>query len=424
MGLTVKGIASLRRRGKPGKHFDADGLYLLVKSKKNAHWAFRYQLDGRERWMGLGSAKLFSLAEARDRAQAAKKRLADKIDPLELKHAERATAKIAAIKAATFAEAAQAFFDQHADKWRNPKHRQQFISTLKEYAYPVIGSLPVASIDTPLVLRVLERPVPAERGYPAGQFWKARPETASRVRGRIEQVLDWATARGYRSGDNPAAWKTIGKVLPGRSKTATVQHHAAMPYADLPAFMGELKQRQGVAARALEFAILTAARTGEVIGAKWPEFKLEEKVWIVPAGRMKAGREHRVALSAAALELLQSLHHDGDSDQGFVFIGSQPGTGLSNMSLTAVLKRMGHGGITTHGFRSSFKDWCRERTNFPNELSEIALAHRVGDKTEQAYARGDLLKRRYALAEAWARYCTTPPAAKSGENVVSLRAGA
>ncbi len=407
MSLTVKGIASLRRKGKPGRHHDGDGLYLLVRSPRNASWALRFQLHGRERWMGLGPAKRISLSEARDRAQTAKKKLVDKIDPLAERKAAQATARLAEAKALTFAEAAQAYFDQHEGKWRNRKHAAQFISTLKEYAYPVIGDLPVAAIDTPLVLKVLERNVSAERGYPAGQFWKARPETASRVRGRIEQVLDWATARGYRSSDNPAAWKTIGKVLPGRSKTATVQHHAAMPYVDLPAFMGELAAREGVAAQALRFAILTAARTGEVIGAKWSEFKLNEKVWVIPAGRMKAGREHRVALSAAAIELLQSLHRDGDSDQGFVFIGNQPGTGLSNMSLTAVLKRMGHGGVTTHGFRSSFKDWCRERTNFPNELSEIALAHRVGDKTEQAYARGDLLKGRYALAEAWAKYCLT-----------------
>jgi integrase len=422
MGLTAKRVSKLLRKGAAGRHHDGDGLNLKIVNQRNASWVLRYQLAGRERWMGLGSAKTFSLSEARERARREKQKLADRIDPLEARRGERIAAKLAAAKAMSFAEAAKTYHRQHVGKWRSVKHAQQFINSLEQYAYPVIGALPVGEIDTNLVLRVLERPIAAERGYPAGPFWSARPETAARVRSRIGTVLDWAKARGLRGGDNPASNDVVSKALPTRTAIQQVEHHAALPYRELPEFMAALKLRQGSAARALEFTVLCAARTGEVIGAKWDEFDPAERVWTVPAGRMKAGREHRVALSAAAVELLKSLPRDGDHDAGYFFIGSSPGTGLSNMAMTAVLKRMGRGDVTVHGMRSAFKDWCRERTGFPNEVSEIALAHRVGDKTEQAYARGDLLKKRYQLAEQWSKFCLTAPVKQTGDNLVPLHA--
>jgi integrase len=418
MGLTAKRVSKLLRKGAAGRHHDANGLNLKIVNRNNAGWVLRYQLAGRERWMGLGSAKTFTLSEARERARRQRQLLADRVDPLEARRGERIAAKLAAAKSMSFAEAAQKYHQQHGGRWRSPKHAAQFLSTLEQYAYPVIGTLPVSAISTNLVLKVLERPIPAERGYPAGPFWQARPETAARVRSRIGTVLDWAKARELRSGDNPAALAIIGKALPAR--TVKVEHHAALKYQQLPAFVQQLKLRQGSAARALEFLILTAARTGEVIGAKWDEFD-SEKIWTVPAGRMKAVKQHRVARSAATVELLKSLPRDGDLDNGFVFIGSQPGAGLSNMAMTQVLKRMGHGDITVHGMRSAFKDWCRERTNFPNEVSELALAHTVGGKVEQAYARGDLLKKRYQLAEQWSKYCLTP-SKQTGDTVVPLHA--
>jgi integrase len=269
------------------------------------------------------------------------------------------------------------------------------------------------------VLKVLEQKVDAERGYPAGPLWQARPETASRLRGRIEAVLSWATVRGYRTGDNPARWRGhLSEALPARNGSK-VEHHAALPYAELPAFMAELSQREGVAAQALAFTILTAARTAETIGAQWPECDLDAGVWTVPAGRMKGGKEHRVPLAPQVIELLAGLYReDGNAH---VFIGSQPGSGLSNMAMTTVLRRMGRGDITVHGTaRSAFRDWAAERTNFPREVAEMALAHVVGDKVEAAYRRGDLFAKRKALMEAWAKYCKT--SAPTGDKVVPMRA--
>ena len=290
------------------------------------------------------------------------------------------------------------------------------MSTLTQYAFPHIGELSVAAIDTGLVLRVLEQRVPAERGYPAGQFWEARPETASRLRGRIEAVLDWATARGYRSGDNPASWKTIGKVLPARGAIAKVEHHPALPFAQVNQFLVDLGKREGMAARALEFCIVTAARTGEVVGATWDEVNLSTGVWTIPAGRMKANKEHRVPLAPRVIELLSGLYRERDNN--FIFIGAQR-AGLSNMAMATVLQRMGRHDITVHGFRSTFRDWAAEMTNYPNHVIEMALAHAVGDKVEAAYRRGDLFDKRRKLMEAWARYCMSPAAAE--KNVVALR---
>lgn len=396
--LTAKRV---EREKRPGRYRDDRNLYLVVINPNNRSWDFRYMIDGRERHMGLGPVHTVDLAEARQRARAARLLLLDGIDPIEHKRAEKACRAAAKAKLLTFREASEAFFNQHEGKWSNVKHRLQFVSTLKTYAFPVLGNMAVDQITTPEVLRAIE------------PHWLSKTETMNRVRGRIESVLDWATVRGYRSGDNPARWKGhLSEVLPARGQVAKVNHHAALPHPDMPPFMAELRKREGVAARALEFSILTVARTGEVIGAQWSEFDLDAKLWKVPPGRMKGGREHRVALSDRAVALLRVLPTEDGND--FVFLGSRPGSGLSHMAMMQVLKRMGHDDITVHGFRSSFRDWCAERTNYPREVAEMALAHVIDDKTEAAYRRGDLLRKRQQLAEAWSKYCTSPPPAGAG----------
>jgi integrase len=400
--LTAKKVERVKA---PGRYHDGHGLYLQVVNAANKSWGLRYERSGAERWMGLGPTHTVTLKEARERGRAARLLLLDGIDPIDHRRAERAKLAAAKAKALTFREAAQRYFDQHEGKWRNAKHRQQFLSTLRDYAFPVLGGMAVADIDTPSVLRAVE------------PIWLTKTETASRVRGRIESVLDWAGVRGYRHGDNPARWKGhLAEVLPARGQVAKPVHHAALPYREVPVFMAALREREGTAARALEFAILTAARTGEVIGAQSGEIDFEDKTWTVPAGRMKGGREHRVPLSERAIELLRNLPTENSNDR--IFIGPRAGSGLSNMALTAVLRRMGRGDVTTHGFRSTFRDWAAERTNYPNHIVEMALAHAVGDKVEAAYRRGDLLAKRRQLAEAWSKYCTSPPAAGA---VVPLR---
>jgi integrase len=404
VGLTVKRVERLRQ---PGRYSDGKNLYLQVINADNRSWVFRYERGGIERAMGLGPAHTLTLAEARERARQQRLLLLDGIDPIDHRKAERAKLAAARAKVITFAEATKSYLEQHEGEWRNRKHRQQWENTLRTYAFPVLGDMPVAEIDTPAVLRAIE------------PHWLTKTETMSRTRGRIESVLDWCTVRGYRSGDNPARWKGhLAEALPKRSKIAKVNHHPALDYRELPAFMAELRRREGVAARALEFLILTAARTGEVTGAQWDEFALAEKVWTVPAGRMKGGREHRVPLSGAAVDLLRSLCSENHNDH--VFIGSQPGSGLSSQGMWQVLARMGRSDVSVHGFRSTFRDWCAEQTNFPREVAELALAHHVADKTERAYQRSDLLKKRYALAEAWARYCSSPPV-PAGKTVVPMR---
>jgi integrase len=359
--------------------------------------------------MGLGSARLFTLAEARERARRARQKLVDGIDPLQSRRTEQAAQRLASLKAISFAEATKGYFAQHETKWRNRKHRAQFLSTLQTYVFPKIGMLPVAEIDTAVVLKCVE------------PIWRNKTETASRVRGRIESVLDWATVRGYRNGDNPARWKGhLDQVLPRRTQVAKVEHHRAMPYQNVPAFMAALREREAVAARALEFLILTASRTAEVIGAKWREIDFPTKTWTVPAARMKSHREHRVPLPDRAIAILRGLYTE--KDNAFVFIGSRTGTGMSNMALAAVLKRMGHGDTTVHGFRSSFRTWAAEQTNYPREVAEQALAHIIPDAVERTYKRTTLFDKRQQLMSAWSKYCATPPSPKRerGSNVVPM----
>lgn len=406
MALTEKRIAKLKE---PGRYLDQHGLYLQVMSPDNRSWLLRYDRNGRgERWMGLGPLHTISLEEARERARKARQLLLDGVDPLDARKAQRALERaqraLEAAKAVTFEECAEQYFKFHSPKWKNAKHCAQFLSTLKMYVYPVLGKLPVAAIDKALVLLAIE------------PIWYTKTETASRVRGRIESVLDFAHTRGYRTnGENPAAWEgNLVHALPARGEIAKVEHHAAMPYADVPAFIAELRKREGVAALALEFAILTAARTGEVIGACWSEIDLGQKTWTVPAGRMKAHREHRVPLSDRALEILRSLPREENNP--FVFIGPRWG-GLSNMAMSACLSRMGRDNVTVHGFRSTFRDWAAERTGYPNHVVEMALAHVVGDKVEAAYRRGDLFAKRARLMTEWAKFCATKPAAASAKIV-------
>jgi integrase len=312
----------------------------------------------------------------------------------------------------TFAQVADIYIAAHEPSWRNAQHRYQWRKTLSTYAAPILGRLPVAEIEVGDVMRVLE------------PMWRGKTETAARLRGRIEAVLDYATARGWRSGENPARWRGhLANLLPAPSKIAKVNHHPALLWRDIGAFMGRLAKDDGVSALALQFVILTAARTGEVIGARWSEMDLGLAVWTVPAERMKAGREHRVPLSDQALAVLRvvaKLRTNPRAD-GFVFPGGKPGKPLSSMALLMLLRRMARGDLTTHGFRSTFRDWCAEATNYPREVAEAALAHALRDKTEAAYQRGDLMEKRRCLMEEWAVFCTRPAAAAK---VVPLRAGA
>nr|WP_069262691.1 site-specific integrase [Paraburkholderia nodosa] len=388
------------KRATAGAHLDGNGLILYVGKSASADgggksWIFRYKIRGRSTDMGLGSADIVTLTEARAKATECRKLLIDGIDPLTHRRAVLRERELAAMSARTFEECAKAYIAIHEAGWRNDKHRKQWTSTLTKYAYPKIGALDVREIGTPHVMRVLE------------PIWLKKNETASRLRGRIEAILDWAAVHGHRSGDNPARWKGhLDKLLPapGKVQRETSKHHAALPYQEIGAFMRDLRGREGIAARALEFAVLTVARSGEVRHAVWQEIDLAARLWTVPAGRMKAGREHRVPLSGAAVTLLEALPRRDN----YVFAAPRLGP-LSDMSLTAVLKRMGRADLTAHGFRSSFRDWAGETTAHPREVIEHALAHQLKDQAEAAYQRGDLLVKRTVLMADWARHCVTVP---------------
>jgi integrase len=399
---------------KSGMYGDGGGLWLHVGPTLGSSWIYRFMLDGRAREMGLGPTHTIGLAEARDRAKAARLLVLDGKDPLAAREAERQQRRLEAARAMTFRQCAEAYIAAHKAGWRNPKHAAQWPATLEAYAYPIIGDLPVQAIDTDLVMKII------------GPIWQTKTETASRLRGRIELVLDWATASKFRSGDNPARWGgNFAHLLPAKGKIAKIEHHPALPYAEVGSFMADLRAQEGISARALEFAILTGARTGEVIGATWAEINLAEKMWTVPAERMKAGKEHRVPLSARALELLQEIAKLGACEPGdFVFPGAKEGRPLSNMAFLMLLRRMGRGDLTVHGFRSTFRDWAAERSSFPAEVAEMALAHTVSDKVEAAYRRGDLFQKRQQLAEAWARYCSSPATAGATVTAIGARRAA
>ncbi len=383
----------------PGMYADGGGLYLQIASAGARSWIFRYRIGGRKtaREMGLGSAATIGLAAARDAAGDARRLLTAGIDPLEDRAAKRTAEALAAAKSTTFQECAAAYIESHSAGWKNEKHADQWTATLKTYAYPEFGALPVGSVDVGLVLKVLE------------PIWTTKTETASRVRGRIECVLDWAKVRGYRSGENPARWRgNLDHLLPKRSKVQKVKHHAALPFTEIGAFMRDLRARSGVAARALEFVILTAARTSEATGTTYAEIIRDASLWTVPAERIKAGRIHRVPLSSAALAVVaRQVAEFGEAPDQLVFPGDRQGKPLCENALLAVLERMGRSDLTVHGFRSSFRDWAAEYTNYPREVAEQALAHSIGDKVEAAYRRGDLFNKRQRLMEDWANYCAT-----------------
>jgi len=405
--LTAKKV---ERAKQPGRYHCGliRGLYLQVTASGAKSWVLRYQLRGQERWMGLGSAADFSLREARERARAARQLLADRIDPLAGKRAAEEAAKLAEARKLTFREAAERYFNQHASKWRSAKHREAFLSTLKAHVFAVIGDMDVAAIDTRDVLRAIE------------PHWTTKAVTIDRTRNRIEQVLDWCVVRGHRPpGTNPARWKGhLDQVLPAPRKLAPVEHHAAMDYRQLPAFMTQVRADDNVAARALEFLIHTAARTGEALGACWSEIDLTDKTWTVPAARMKGGREHRVPLTKPVLDLLSKLPRQ--SGNHLVFIG-RAGGGLSHSALPWVMDRLGVSGVTTiHGFRSSFSNWCHEQTAHSAHTIEISLAHNVGTEVERAYRRTDMIAKRRQLMEQWSKFCSMPPTKVLGV-VVPLR---
>jgi integrase len=391
MALTVKRVARLT---KPGRYRDGlvRGLYLQVMSASNRSWLLRYALGGHERWLGLGSVETFSLAEARERAHAARQLLEDKIDPLTVCRAERAERSAAAAKHKTFKIVAEQYDAAHGAGW-SKKHRANFLASLQRYAYPLIGDLPVSAIDEALVLQVLQ------------PIWHTRTVTAKRVRRRIAAVMDFAAASGYRAGENPARWRGhLQHLLPSPEKIVTVQHFAALPYAELPALMSALRAVPGSAARALEFLILTAARTGEVLGATWDEIDLDNKGWVLSAGRMKTGREHRVPLSQQAMSLLRALPRDTGN---YLFIGLKAGAAISEDGMRKVLVQL-RPDLTVHGFRSSFRTWAEEQTSFAAVICEQALAHNVGNATERAYRCTDLFAKRARLMQQWADFCNSP----------------
>jgi integrase len=400
--LTALFVARAKR---PGMYSDGGNLYLQVENESARSWVFRYA----GRYMGLGSAFIVSLQETRELAHEYRKLRRQGVDPLEARRAEQARQRLDAAKAITFKQCAEAYINSHRAGWRDVKHIQQWQNTIATYAEPIIGALPVQAVDTALVCKVLE------------PLWTTRPETASRLRGRIESILDWAKVRGYREGENPARWRGhLDKIFPARSRLRKTQHHAALPYAEVPAFIAELRKREGTAARALEFAIYAAARSGEVLGARWSEFDFDNvdgPLWIVPAERMKARKEHRVPLAPHALQIAKDMARSRSGE--FVFPNAPSGRSLSPRALWKVLSRMGVANATPHGFRSSFRDWAAERTNYPNHVVEMALAHAIGDRVEAAYRRGDLLEKRKRLMNEWARFCNTPIATGA---VIPLRA--
>jgi integrase len=398
------------REKAPGLYGDGGGLYLQITDRGSKSWIFRYwiaerdpttgaivrdpatkKVRGRSREMGLGSCITVSLAEARERALECRKLREKEIDPIEAREAARRQAALERARSLKFKEAAATYMAAHRAAWKNDKHAAQWTATLETYAYPALGEVSVQAIDTASIMKVIE------------PIWATKPETANRVRGRIESILSWATVRGYRHGENPARWRGhLDKLLPSRSKVRKTRHHSALAYAELPQFMAKLREQDGMAARALEFTILTAARTGETIGARRAELNIREKLWTVQAERMKGGKEHRVPLPACALELVAT---EPIADDDFLFPGSRTGQPLSNMAMLMLLQRMGRDDLTVHGFRSTFRDWASELTNFPGEMVEMALAHAIDSKTEAAYRRGDLFEKRRRLMDAWATFC-------------------
>jgi integrase len=394
----------------PGRYSDGGGLWLQVAPSGSKCWIYQFasptkrkskiKKNGKEvevgyvRQLGLGALHTISLAEARELAATYRKQVAKGIDPLAAKEAQRLAKRSEEVALTTFKSCAEKYLAAHRASWKNAKHREQWASTLETYAYPFIGDLSVAAINTPQVLLCIE------------PLWADKTETASRLRGRIERVLDWAKVSGFRTGDNPARWKGhLDHRLPQPAKTTRRKHLPALHYADLARFLSELKAHKGISPRALEVTILTALRTSEVINATWDEIDLRAKVWTVPAERMKGNREHRVPLCDRIVTILRALPRDKGNP--YVFFGGKSGQPLSNMAMLELLKEL-RPGLTVHGFRSTYRTWASEQTNYPYEVCEVVLAHAVGSTVHQAYQRGDLFEKRRKLMVEWAQYCAKP----------------
>ena len=399
---------SAKPRTTPYRLNDGGGLALQIRPTGLKYWQFRYtKPDSREGLIQIGPYPRVTLDQARQARNEHRAAVSRGDDPATLRKQDKVRRKVEAARTLTFSQCATAFIKARSAEWANPKHTQQWTNTLATYAHPVIGSLRPQDIDTDLVLRVLQ------------PIWLTKNETASRLRGRIENIFDWAKVRGLRSGENPARWSGhLDQLLSAPSKVQKSGHHAALPYTEIGEFITMLRASSGTAARLLEFTILTATRTGDSLYADWSEFDLSALLWTVPAARTKAKREHRVPLSQPTVALLKSLPTFGGS--GYVFEGVKEGRPLSNMAMLALLKRMEYGVLTTHGFRSTFRDWVAECTAFSNEVAEMALAHVIKDKTESAYRRGDLFDKRRDLMQAWADYIDQ----QSGANVIPLKAEA
>lgn len=402
--LTERTVAAYAKavaeKGRQKSLHDGLGLYLGSSTFRTCSWYYRVPTYIRPKggWMGLGSVRTVSLKKAREKAQQCRDLVDKGIDPIEHRRDARAALQAERAKARTFKECANAFMKSQGETWDNAKHASQWRNTLKAYVYPTFGDLSIAEIDTSLVIEALE------------PIWATKTETAKRVRGRIERILDWAAIRGYRTGENPARWRGhLEYVLPKPSGVREIVHHAALPYAEMGAFFQNLRVQETVAAAGLEFLILTAARTGEVIAAEWVEFDLENKVWTVPKERMKGQkgerRPHRVPLSEPALSIVGRMK--GVKESGYVFPGGKHKRPLSNMAFLKLLKRMKRDNVTAHGFRSTFRDWAAECTAYPNHVVEMALAHKIPNAVEAAYRRGDLFEKRRRLMDDWARFCAT-----------------
>ncbi len=405
--LTAKEV---EKKTAPGLYGDGGGLTLQITKAGVKSWLYRYMINGKAYGMGLGPAHTITLADARQKAAEARKLVIEGINPLEAKRQRKLDAEMVKARLMTFDQCADTYIEAHRASWRNAKHADQWTNTIATYVSPLIGPMPVAQIDTAMVVKVLTQP--DDMGQ---QFWQSKNETASRVRGRIESILGWATTSGFRSGDNPARWKGhLENLLATISRAQRIKNHPSLEWTRMGAFVHDLRQRDGVAARAVEFTILTAARSGEVRGACWSEIDLAAKVWTIPASRMKAKREHEVPLSDAALALIKSMPKIDGTD--LIFPGTK-GQALSDMSMTAVIRRMNGAPpkwvdkdgktITIHGFRSSFRMWAAESTNYPREVAEHALAHQLPDAVERAYQRGTQFAKRAAMMNEWARFCGT-----------------
>jgi integrase len=391
--LSARTVSTVK---KAGRHPDGGGLYLSVSPNGGRRWVFIFKRGGKTREMGLGAAKTVSLAQARDLAGDVRAVLAKGLDPISERVATNRGA--ATSHRLSFRDCAVRYIKDNQAGWKNRIHTSQWTTTLEKYVYPTIGSMAVADVGVGDVITILE------------PIWATKTETASRVRGRIETVLDWAKARGYRDAENPARWRGhLDKLLPPRTKVSRVRHHPALPYADISSFMIELGKESCVSAQALHFTILTAARTRETTGATIGEFDLAAKQWTVPGDRMKAGKDHRVPLSPRAVEIVKAataIHGTQAKPTDWLFHGIRKDKHLGGGAMLALLDRMGRGNVTVHGFRSTFRDWAAECTNFPNQVVEMALAHAIEDKSEAAYRRGDLFKKRAALMSAWDSYCS------------------